>query len=153
MNINMCYDNDHLSKFVHRNTQTYREGTDDGWIRSGTQTKQYDIRYAKKSYQMPSGKIIWIQGLENKALDILLNEYKESDIIVNDDQIARMTCKFYYIGLDKKIHLYIPDIYIVSERCVIEVKSPFTYKIQLKINKLKEQAVLAAGYRFKFMIL
>jgi len=35
---------------------------------------------------------------------------------------------------------------------IIEVKSSYTFKIHKKINKLKEQACLNSGYRFKFII-
>jgi hypothetical protein len=140
------------SEFIHRNTKTYREGPEDGWQRSGN-TQKFEQKFAKKSYTMPSGKIVWVQGSEDKALTILLNDYAESDIVVDDERIARMIGKIYYKGLDGKVHRYIPDIYIVSERKVVEVKSSFTYKIQQKTNMLKEQAVLEAGYRFQFMII
>lgn len=139
--------------FIHRNTKSFREGPEDGWLRSGQQSKEYDKRYAKKSYMFPSGRTEWVQGSEDKALDILLNDYAERDIVVDDDKIARYIGKIYYTGLDRKIHRYIPDIYIISERKVIEVKSSFTYKIQSKTNLLKEKAVLEAGYRFEFMII
>lgn len=147
----MGFDNN--EEFVHRNSKPFINGNDDGWLRSGQQHKEYDKRYTKKSYMFPSGRTEWVQGSEDKAIDILLNDYDERDIVVDDDKIARMIGKIYYTGVDRKIHRYIPDLYIVSERKIIEVKSSFTYKIQLKTNKLKEQAVLEAGYRFEFMIL
>ncbi|MCK9574579.1 MAG: hypothetical protein WC979_01600 [Candidatus Pacearchaeota archaeon] len=147
------FEKDKPSEFVHRNTKTYREGPDDGWMRAGEIKKDDGNRFIKKSYTFPSGKHVWVQGSEPKALDILLNDYAESDIVVDDDAIARFIGKIYYKGLDGKDHRYIPDIYIISERKIIEVKSSFTYKIQSKTNNLKELACLKAGYRFEFMIL
>lgn len=146
------WDKDNASKFIHRNSKSYREGPEDGWIRAGN-NKPTDERFAKKSFTFPSGKIVYVQGSEDKALQILLNDYKESDIIVDNNKIARQIGKIYYTGLDKKLHRYIPDIYIMSERKIIEVKSKFTYKIHEKRNHLKKLACLEAGYRFEFMII
>jgi len=146
------FDKDKPSEFVHRNSKPYREGPEDGWIRSGNKTDPNAKRYRKKQYTMPSGKIVYVQGAEDKALNLLLYDYRESDILIDDDKIARQIGKIYYRGLDGKNHRYIPDIYIISERMIIEVKSSFTFKIQEKINRLKELACLEAGYRFQFMI-
>lgn len=143
---------DKPSEFIYRNKPNHRQNNEDGWMRSGN-TQKYEQKFAKKSYTFPSGKIVWVQGSEPQALTILLNDYAESDIVVDDDAIARMIGKIYYTGLDRKIHRYIPDIYIISERKIIEVKSSFTYKIQQKTNELKEKACLEAGYRFQFMII
>jgi len=146
------FDKDKPSEFVHRNSKSYREGPEDGWIRAGN-NKTPDKKFAKKAFTFPSGRVEFVQGSEDKALRILLYEYDERDLMVDDDKIARQIGKIYYRGLDGKTHRYIPDIYIISERKIIEVKSQFTYKIHEKTNKLKELACLEAGYRFEFMII
>jgi len=145
------FDKDKPSDFVHRNTKSYREGPEDGWIRAGN-NKSVDKRFSKKPFTFPSGRVVYVQGSEDKALGILIQDYRESDILVEDDRIARQIGKIYYKGLDGKTHRYIPDIYIMSERKIIEVKSQFTFKIHEKTNRLKERACLEAGYRFEFMI-
>lgn len=116
-------------------------------------TEGTDKRFFKKPFQMPSGKIVMVQGAEDKALMNLLMTYRESDIVVGDEDIESAIGRIFYKGLDYKTHRYYPDIYVRSENMLIEVKSSYTYKIHEKINKLKEQACLASGYRFKFMIM
>lgn len=112
-----------------------------------------DKRFFKKSYRMPSGKIVHIQGSEDKAITILLQKYRESDLIIEDEPIERSVGTIFYKGIDGKTHRYYPDIYIRSENMIIEVKSSYTYRIHEKTNKLKEAACLSAGFRFKFMII
>lgn len=147
------FDKDKPSEFIHRNTKTYREGPEDGWgRRDNSPINPKDNRFGYKQYILPSGKIVWVQGSEDKALNKLLLEYRESDILIEDDKITRQIGKIYYTGLDGKTHRYIPDIYIISERKIVEVKSSFTFKIQEKTNRLKQHACLDAGYRFEFMI-
>ena len=114
--------------------------------------QETDKRFYKKSYQMPSGKIVMVQGNEDKALTKLLMEYDETNIIVGDEAITNAIGIIYYKGLDGKQHRYYPDIFIRSENMIIEVKSPYTYKLQEKTNELKKAACLSSGHRFKFMM-
>ncbi len=60
--------------------------------------------------------------------------------------------RIWYIAEDGKKRKYYPDIYIISEQKIVEVKSIWTYKKELGRNLLKEKACLKAGYDFKFMI-
>lgn len=104
-----------------------------------------------KNYVFPSGKTVKIQGYENRALDILLKTHKEDDIVVGR-KILKITGDFMY-KLGEKTHRYYPDIFIVSENKLIEVKSSFTLERQANTNELKKNAVIAKGYNFEFMIL
>ncbi len=104
-----------------------------------------------KDYIFLSGKIERIQGYENIALDSLLINYTEDEIICN----RKLIPKFWYVNSIGNKRKYFPDIYIPKENLIIEVKSKWTYNGKpewLEINLLKEQACLAAGYNFKFMI-
>lgn len=103
--------------------------------------------FRRKEYVMPSGDIRSIQGYENRALDILLENYQEQDIITDMKEVPM----FWYIFEDKKSR-YFPDIYIPSTNFIIEVKSKYIYKRYLERNLAKEKAVLSEGYNFKFMI-
>lgn len=114
--------------------------------------QETDKRFFKKSYKLPSGKIVFVQGAEDSVLTDLLENYRESDIVIEDDKIERCIGKIFYKSLNGKIKRYYPDFYIRSENMIIEVKSSYTYKIHEKINKLKQQACLSSGYRFKFVI-
>lgn len=105
-----------------------------------------------KKYTLPSGKIVNIQGYENKALDILLKKYKEDDIYIGISEINRID-SFFYNDLLGKAHRYFPDFYIKSENKIIEVKSSWTYNINFDINQSKMQCCLNKKYNFEFMII
>jgi hypothetical protein len=103
-----------------------------------------------KDYILPSGKIIKIQGYENLALDILLNENKidENDIITSRIDVP----KIWYETADNKQHRYFTDIYISSQNLCIEVKSTWTYrKDQIKIL-LTQHVIINSGYNFEVWI-
>lgn len=51
-----------------------------------------------------------------------------------------------------KTKIYHPDIYIISENKVIEVKSTYTIKVDVEKNAAKRKAVLDKGMNFEFMI-
>ena len=102
-----------------------------------------------KDYEFPSGKIVKIQGYENKALNELLLTYHEDSIIVDNIPIIE------YVGSDDRKHFYHPDIYIPKENLIIEVKSKWTYSGRaewLATNILKEKACISAGFNFRWMI-
>lgn len=111
-------------------------------VRSPSQMEGYLEKWTKsgvkrKSYILPSGKEIKVQGYENKALDIMLKKYSESEIFecnppkikYNENEINRI---FY------------PDFYIKKNNLIIEIKSRFTFdkwknKNLLKIDECKNQ--------------
>ncbi len=107
--------------------------------------KQQKHRF--KKYSMPSGKIVNIQGYENYALDYLLKTYKEEQLCVD----RKTTPKIKYKN-ETGEHLYYPDIFIPKENLIIEVKSDWTYKMELEKNLLKKQATIETGYNFQFLI-
>ena len=107
--------------------------------------------YQLKDYTLPSGKIIKVQGYEPHALDILLNEmnYDENDIITDITKVPTIK----YKSIDNKIHVYYPDIYIPKENRLIEIKSSYTYDIELEINKLKHISCIKNNYFHEFWII
>ena len=106
-----------------------------------------------KTYTFPSGRTIKIQGYENYILDHLLKTYDENDIIAGTKEIKKMCGNNITYIQDNFEHVYYPDIYIKSSNTFIEVKSKFTYDINLEKNLLKKDAILNRGYNFKFMII
>jgi len=52
-----------------------------------------------------------------------------------------------------KTRRYYPDIYIISENKIIEVKSKYTYESDLDNNIAKMNATVLNGMSFEFMIL
>lgn len=84
-------------------------------------------------------------GYENYALDVILTQYTEGNII-NDKRIPRFT---WYCEEDKK-HIYTPDIMLVLQpiNLIIEVKSFYTYEKGMEDGSLplKIQAVRKENY-------
>lgn len=115
-------------------------------------SKSKSTAFSSKEYTMPSGKIVKVQGYEDKALDILLKEYEECDLIINDREIENIIGKIKYFE-NNKCRRYYPDIYVKSENRIIEVKSDYTFNKEFDTNVLKRQACIDKGLNFDFMIL
>lgn len=99
-------------------------------------------------YTMPSGKIVSTQGYEALAIyELLQMGYLEEDLLIGKE----IKLNLWYTKDDKR-HRYFPDIYIISENKIIEVKSGYTYSADIEINLLKQQVCLDAGYNFEFLI-
>lgn len=100
-----------------------------------------------KKIVMPSGCIRYVQGFENKAIVELLDNYTENEIFTDRSKVPKICYK-----MENKTKYYFPDIFIPSENKIIEVKSSWTYKINLEKNLLKQKAVLESGYKYEFWI-
>jgi hypothetical protein len=112
--------------------------------------------YGKKNYILPSGKVVKIQGYEDRALDELFKQgYKEEDILISLIDINDKIGKIYYNDATGKKHRYFPDFYIISENKIVEVKCKYkyTYEKNIEKNLLKKQACLDMGLNFEFKIL
>lgn len=107
--------------------------------------------YRHKEYVMPSGKKVKVQGYEDRALDLLLDRFGESEVFVGrkaiEEQIGRVT----YVN-DGITHSYYPDIYVRSANTIYEVKSRYTYDVNERINLLKAEACVNLGMGFEFII-
>jgi hypothetical protein len=111
--------------------------------------KKMKNSYKSKDYTLPSGRIVKLQGYEDKALTILLMKYDESDIMISQNEIPTID----WVDRNNIHHVYLPDFYIISENLIIEVKSDYTYNADLEMNLLKKEYTEKAGYNFEFMIL
>ncbi len=100
-----------------------------------------------KKYTLPSGDICNVQGYEPYALNILFKTYKEEHIKINRKDVPRI--KYDYDG---KTKYYFPDIFIETEKRIIEVKSTWTYQSNLNMNLAKAKATIDHGYIFEFWI-
>jgi len=105
-----------------------------------------------KNYKLPSGRVVKVQGYEPNALDILLKVYDESDLVIKDSNISKHIGSIMY-EFEGKTRRYYPDIYIISEHKIIEVKSKYTYEKELDNNIAKMNACVLSGMSFEFMIL
>lgn len=103
-------------------------------------------------YELPSGKIVKIQGYEPAVLTKLLKLYNEDDIVIGVKEMNKEIGQIKYM-FDYNVHTYYPDFYIKSEHKIIEVKSKWTYEKWKEKNLAKEQACLQQGFNFEFIIL
>ena len=102
--------------------------------------------YGFKDHVLPSGRVVKLQGYEPDAVQQLLTAHPESDL--DFDSIP----SFPYTAPDGTHHVYHPALYLPGEGLIIEVKSEWTLARNYEVNRLKQQAVLAAGYRFQFWV-
>lgn len=101
-----------------------------------------------QDYKMPSGKIVKVQGYEDMALDELLAQgIQEDDLRTAKNEVPAIWYEF-----EGKRRRYYPDIHIVSQNHIVEVKSTFSYKYEEAKNEAKKEACIAAGFSFEFKI-
>ena len=109
--------------------------------------RQQKSAYSLKEYKMPSGEIRYIQGFENYALDELIKQYSENQIMTGKGMVPRIS-----YNINNKTHYYFPDIFIPHENKIIEVKSEWTYSIDTDIIKIKGDACIRQGYEFELWV-
>jgi hypothetical protein len=105
-----------------------------------------------RDYSLPSGKIVKVQGYEDRAIAQLLQTFEESDLVIGVHDIGKFIGKILYT-YRSKIHRYFPDIFIKSQNKIIEVKSKWSYRLHQERNEIKRTACLQKGFNFEFMIL
>jgi hypothetical protein len=100
-----------------------------------------------KDYAFPSGRIDRIQGYEHFALDELLKEYDENDIITMKSDVPEI----WYVDEEQK-HRHYVDIFIKSKQLCIEVKSTWTAEKKNDNIFLKQNAGKELGYQYEIWI-
>ena len=103
--------------------------------------------YNNKEYIMPSGKICFVQGYEPIALDILLKNISEDDIITSRKDVPEL----WYNFEDNK-HRHYVDIYIPSINKCIEVKSIYTYETDKEKVLAKQKFAKDLGFQYEIWI-
>lgn len=140
-------------KLKFRKTMLERYGVEHAFHYTDHYEKSLDTSYKKKIFVFPSGRIEKIQGYEHLALSRLLDlGYKEEDIIVSNKVISEIIGSIWYNDHSGKRRRYYPDILIISENRIIEVKSEYTYTFNRSINEFKRSGVLSKGLNFEFWI-
>ena len=112
------------------------------------QAKSEATSFKHRDYVMPSGKIVKIQGYEDRALDELLQMFPEDEITVGRANIPT----FKYVCNEGVSRTYFPDFYIKSLNTILEVKSEWTIRLSTCRLKEKANAVVKAGYRFEVWV-
>ena len=89
-----------------------------------------------------------IQGYENLELDDILKIYKEDEIEVSSsEKVPRIPYDF-----ENTERMYYPDIFISKDNKIIEVKSCYTFLLDVDKNLTKKDYVKNLGYEFEFLI-
>jgi hypothetical protein len=111
------------------------------------QKKKEESRLTFKEYVCPSGKVIKIQGYEYVALNDLFRSFSENQIVTERSEIPVIP----YVYEENK-HYYFPDIFIPHLNKIIEVKSTWTYSLEVDKIKAKEKATKEKGYDYEYWV-
>lgn len=103
--------------------------------------------FKSKKYITPNQNEYIIQGYEDLALDELYLINDENNVIIGKKNVPRVNYLF-----NNKSKMYYPDIFLPLQNRIIEVKSTWTYKVQLDKNILKAEQCKNLGYKFEFWI-
>lgn len=107
-----------------------------------------------KDFVLPSGKVVRLQGYEDFAIKYLLESgISECDMVIGNKNIESIVGSFWFDDvLKNKKRRYFPDIFIISENKIYEVKSKFTMTLDQNKILSKKQCVLDRGFNFGFII-
>jgi len=104
--------------------------------------------YKQKKIILPSGKEIQCQGYEPFALDDLIKNINEDDIITGCKNVPTI----WYYDINGKKHRHYVDIFIPSQNKCVEVKSTWTIK-KTKANIFeKQEAGKKLGYEYEIWV-
>jgi hypothetical protein len=110
--------------------------------------KIYKNCYKSKSFIFPSGNKIKCQGYEPFALEELIKNIHENDIVTGCKNVPII----WYNDATSKKHRHYVDIFIPSQNKCIEVKS--TWTIQNKSGNIfeKQNAAKDLGYKYEIWV-
>lgn len=107
------------------------------------------IKFRTKTYIASNGKKYLLQGFENVALEILLKELSEEDIVCSRSEMSKIFKCFYEFNGKRR---YYPDFYVPSENLVIEVKSKFSLNREFEKNRAKMKAIKEMGMKMEIWV-
>lgn len=90
---------------------------------------------------------IRVQGYERFVIPEFLKKYARSDLKIGFEENDPIEYFF-----DNRIRDYYPDLLIVSENRIVEVKSEYSFLLEYKKNIAKKQECLNRGFGFEFHI-
>jgi len=134
-----------------------RYGVENPFMKPGVRTKSAKSNSCGREYTLPSGRIIGVRGYEDAAINILLEDYTEDELMFDDRMSQYQLPVFDYVNVNLHTAKYYPDIYIPGKNKLIEVKSPWwwdgkgspRYVSRLQNNLRKRDAVISAGFEYE----
>jgi hypothetical protein len=112
---------------------------------------EYCRRKKEQSYKsytiLHNGESIRVQGYERFVIPEFLNNYKRSDLKIGLEE--NNPIEYFFNG---SIRDYYPDLYIVSENRIIEVKSDYSLMLDYEKNIAKKDSCITKGFKFEFHI-
>ena len=100
---------------------------------------------AYKNYTLPSGKTVPLQGYEPHFLDYV---FKYSNIVEEEFQWLPKLQVPLSRTKQSSYGNYYPDFFLPKYNLVIEIKSTYTFKLNVYLNKRKIRKTKEAGYKF-----
>lgn len=110
--------------------------------------KRYDALFRNHELILDNGRKIKMQGYGILVFKMLLEKYKEDDILVEKE-----IKPIQYTDLNGRTRMYFPDILILSENKIIEVKAEYWYHRTYENNHKKAQSAIDNGFNFEFWVL
>ncbi len=98
----------------------------------------------RKTYILPSGENLKVQGYEDDFLNYVFNKTK----IEENEFNFKKRLKIELSENDVKNKNYYPDFYLKKYNLVIEIKSEYIYKLQKDLNLKKETKTKEKGYLY-----
>ena len=133
----------------YKETSLLRYGKNHPMQNSEISEKSLKNSYRIKNITLPSGKNIILQGYEPQALQYLLNQFTEDEIISERTNVPEI----WYTGEDGNQHRYYTDFYIPKINMCIEVKSRRTFELEKEKTLLKQKATIDAGFNCEIWII
>lgn len=97
-----------------------------------------------------------LMGYEPQAITYLLEQKQDpvlERVIHEDDiRVGKEVPRFRYNTDDGKDHIYFPDIFLHGTNVIIEVKSLYTFRYQVRMNYLKFKKVVQDGYVLRLIM-
>jgi len=136
-------------KAKSRATMRERYGVDYALQNKEILEKNLKSAYTFKAYNLGKRKV-QVQGYEPQALDYIIKTkgVKPKDIRCGFES-DMPTIKYTWKGKDR---IYHPDIFVVSQNRIIEVKSSYTASVAKSLGA-KRQACRKQGYKFTLLIM
>jgi hypothetical protein len=136
------------NKIKYNNLEKY--GVEHHMQNANIAEQHFKKSFAKKEYLFPSGNIIYLQGYEPFAIDILISEnIEEEDIVTEKNKVPEI----WYNDDEGKLHRHYVDIYIKSKNLCIEIKSEWTITIENDKILNKKYAGIELGYEYEIWVI